>query len=91
MCNYKVGCGLLIAGSLAIGVGVLLGGFLPNSLLAKRLIQTTCNRYYTVWDHYCTRGGITKVCYDVQQNTQPDKATCWEAPTIAVFEHRNFI
>lgn len=88
MCSSKVGFGLLIAVTLIIGLGIILGGVIPQSLLAKRLSPSTCKVYYTIWDKYCTHRGITSVCYNVLQNIQPLGATCWQAPVIATFSNR---
>ncbi len=80
--------GVLIVASAALGIGLLLGGYLPDVLLGDRAEYAACDRFYTVWEHTCVGIRFEYKCFSVMQNTRPLNSTCWASIIITTFTER---
>ena len=80
---------LIIAGGffLAITIGCLGGGYLPNHFYNQRVELRSCHVFMTVGSQWCRVGSTTKMCYTVFQDIKPNQTTCWRSITIAWFDN----
>ena len=79
------GCGSV---ALIIGIGVLLGGYLPNALFNDRVVTKICKQNVVVIPYWCRKGGITSTCYNVVETIMAEGMSCGTNIVLATFTNQ---